>query len=171
MTHIEIIQGDITDETVDVIINAANRSLLGGGGVDGAIHRKAGPALLKECRSLKGCKTGEAKITKGYNLPARFVIHTPGPVWRGGTANEATLLANCYTHSLMIAKDNNLHSISFPSISTGVYRFPLDQAAKIAIDTIQNFIEQNQDALNRVRIVCFDVRTFKAYSEYYAQIS
>ena len=171
MTEIHIVQGDITDETVDVIVNAANTSLLGGGGVDGAIHRAAGPELLAECKELGGAETGEAKITKGYHLPARFVIHTPGPVWQGGSRNESDLLRRCYENSLQVAAEHSLRSIAFPSISTGVYRFPLEKAAAIALDTIRGFCHNHPDIFDLIRIVCFDQITFKAYSDYYATIS
>lgn len=155
---IEIIQGDITKQSVDAIVNAANCSLLGGGGVDGAIHRAAGPELLVECRTLGGCKTGEAKITKGYKLPAKYVIHTPGPVWHGGNRGEAELLASCYLNCLRLASENGCKTVDFPSISTGVYHFPLEKAAKIAIDTIAGFLFEHSD-IERVRMVCFDERT------------
>lgn len=155
---IEIIQGDITKQSVDAIVNAANCSLLGGGGVDGAIHRAAGPELLVECRTLGGCKTGEAKITKGYKLPAKHVIHTPGPVWHGGNRGEAELLASCYLNCLRLALENGCKTVDFPSISTGVYHFPLEKAAKIAIDTIAGFLFEHSD-IERVRMVCFDERT------------
>lgn len=155
---IEIIQGDITKQSVDAIVNAANCSLLGGGGVDGAIHRAAGPELLVECRTLGGCKTGEAKITKGYKLPAKHVIHTPGPVWHGGNRGEAELLASCYLNCLRLASENGCKTVDFPSISTGVYHFPLEKAAKIAIDTIAGFLSEYSD-IERVRMVCFDERT------------
>lgn len=156
--RIEIIQGDITKQSVDAIVNAANTSLLGGGGVDGAIHRVAGPELLAECRTLHGCRTGEAKITKGYRLPAKFVIHTPGPVWHGGGQNEDALLASCYRSCLTLAAEHGLRTVDFPSISTGVYRFPLDRAAGIAIGTIAAFLREHPE-IERVRMVCFDAKT------------
>ena len=157
-SRIEIIQGDITKQSVDAIVNAANTSLLGGGGVDGAIHRAAGPELLAECRTLHGCRTGEAKITKGYRLPAKFVIHTPGPVWHGGGQNEDALLASCYRSCLTLAAEHGLKTVDFPSISTGVYRFPLDRAAGIAIGTIAAFLREHPE-IERVRMVCFDAKT------------
>lgn len=158
MGKIEIIQGDITKQTVDAIVNAANCSLLGGGGVDGAIHRAAGPELLAECRTLGGCKTGEAKITKGYKLPARFVIHTPGPVWHGGNNGEADKLRSCYRNCLVLASDNGCKTVDFPSISTGVYHFPLEKASDIAIKTISEYLFEHPE-IERVRMVCFDERT------------
>ena len=158
MTRIEIIQGDITRQAVDAIVNAANTTLLGGGGVDGAIHRAAGPELLAECRTLHGCKTGEAKITRGYRLPAKYVIHTPGPVWHGGDRHEPELLASCYRSCLELAAANGLKTVDFPSISTGVYHFPLDRAATIAIGTIADFLGAHPE-IERVRMVCFDART------------
>ena len=161
--RIEIIQGDITKQAVDAIVNAANCSLLGGGGVDGAIHRAAGPELLAECRTLNGCKTGEAKITKGYKLPAKYVIHTPGPVWHGGSKGEAELLKSCYLNCLALASENGCKTVDFPSISTGVYHFPLEKASGIAIDAIAEYLSAHPE-LERVRMVCFDERT-KGYYE------
>lgn len=162
MAKIELIQDDITQLDVDAIVNAANKSLLGGGGVDGAIHRAAGDELLEECKTLNGCETGQAKITKGYNLPAKFVIHTVGPVWHGGNDNEPELLANCYKNSLKLAVDNNLKTIAFPNISTGVYRFPKDMAAEIAIKTANNFLEQNKK-IEKIYFVCFDQENYNIY--------
>ncbi|RLC50801.1 MAG: O-acetyl-ADP-ribose deacetylase [Candidatus Cloacimonadota bacterium] len=161
-SRIEIVKGDITKLKVDAIVNAANKTLLGGGGVDGAIHRVAGPKLLAECRTLNGCETGEAKITKGYKLPAKYVIHTVGPVWRGGKYNEDKLLANCYRNSLKLAVENNIKTIAFPAISTGIYRFPLEKATKIAIREVKDFLARN-DSLKKVIFVCFDERTFAQY--------
>ena len=158
MSRIEIIQGDITKQASDAIVNAANTTLLGGGGVDGAIHRAAGPELLAECRTLHGCRTGEAKITRGYRLPATFVIHTPGPVWHGGGRGEAELLASCYRSCLELAAEHGCRTVDFPSISTGVYHFPLDKAAGIAIGTIAAFLSAHPE-IERVRMVCFDART------------
>lgn len=143
MTELKIHKGDITKLKVDAIVNAANKSLLGGGGVDGAIHRAAGPQLLEECRTLGGAETGEAKITKGYNLPAKFVIHTVGPVWNDGNHNEDNLLKSCYENSLKLAVQNKVKTIAFPSISTGVYMFPIERASKIAVETVKNFVEKN----------------------------
>ncbi len=161
---IEINKGDITKLNVDAIVNAANTSLLGGGGVDGAIHRAAGPELLKECKTLNGCKTGEAKITKGYNLPAKSIIHTVGPVWKGGNHNEDELLANCYGNSLKLAIENKIISIAFPAISTGVYRFPLERAVKIAVNEVKNFLKGNK-SIEKVVFVCFDEETCESYEE------
>ena len=158
MSRIEIIRGDITQSCVDAIVNAANCSLLGGGGVDGAIHRAAGPELLAECRTLHGCETGKAKITKGYRLPAKYVIHTPGPVWHGGGHGEEELLASSYRSCLGLASENGCKTVDFPSISTGVYRFPLEKAAKIAIGAIAAYLNTHPE-IERVRMVCFDART------------
>ena len=157
-------RGDITTYAVDAIVNAANTSLLGGGGVDGAIHRAAGPELLRECRTLHGCRTGEAKITKGYRLPAAYVIHTPGPIWHGGAEGEAQLLQNSYHNSLMLAREHGCRTVAFPSISTGVYHFPLAQAAEIALRTITAFLKEYPD-MEQVTMVCFDTRTKAAYEE------
>ena len=162
MARIEIIQGDITKQAVDAIVNAANCSLLGGGGVDGAIHRAAGPELLAECRTLHGCDTGKAKITKGYRLPAKYVIHTPGPVWYGGEDGEEELLRSCYRSCLELASANGCETVDFPSISTGVYRFPLDKASEIAIGTIAAYLREHPE-IKRVRMVCFDARTKAFY--------
>ncbi|MEZ7891555.1 MAG: O-acetyl-ADP-ribose deacetylase [Candidatus Wallbacteria bacterium] len=162
--RIEVIKADITTLTVDAIVNAANESLLGGGGVDGAIHRAAGPELLSECRKLNGCKTGMAKITKGYKLPAKYVIHTPGPVWCGGNMNEDSLLAGCYRGCLELAVENGVKTIAFPSISTGVYRFPVARAARIAVNEISKFLGKNQ-SIEKVIIACFGQDTFKYYND------
>ena len=159
---LSIEQGDITTYAVDAIVNAANCSLLGGGGVDGAIHRAAGKQLLAECRTLHGCETGKAKITKGYQLPAKYVVHTPGPIWRGGNHNEAQLLANSYRNSLAVAWEHGCRTVAFPSISTGVYHFPLEQAADIAVQTIAQFLQMHPD-MERVTMVCFDRATYQAY--------
>ncbi len=162
--RIEIISGDITQSDADAIVNAANCSLLGGGGVDGAIHMAAGPELLAECRTLDGCRTGEAKITGGYRLKAKHVIHTPGPRWRDGTHGEPELLASCYRSCLRLAAENGCATVDFPSISTGVYHFPLDRAAEIAVRTIAETLEQ-YPSITRVRMVCFDSRTQRAYAD------
>ena len=169
MKRLSIVKGDIVKMKTDAIVNAANTSLLGGGGVDGAIHRAAGPELLAECETLNGCKTGEAKITKGYKLKAKYVIHTPGPIWRGGKWGEAELLANCYKNCLALAKENGVKTIAFPSISTGVYRFPVEQAAKIAVGEILNGLN-NDDAIEQVTIVCFDDKTKEFYLDALAEL-
>ena len=161
-SRIEIIRGDITRQAVDAIVNAANTSLLGGGGVDGAIHRAAGPELLAECRTLHGCRTGEAKITQGYRLPARYVIHTPGPVWHGGGSGEEALLASCYRSCLTLAAEHGCRTVDFPSISTGVYRFPLEKASRIALAAIAAFLAEHPE-VERVRMVCFDEKTKAFY--------
>ena len=165
-TEIRMVRGDITKiSDVESIVNAANNSLLGGGGVDGAIHRAAGPELLVECRKLNGCRTGEAKITKAYRLPCKYVIHTVGPVWNGGRRNEAQLLADCYRNSLQVAVSHDIRSIAFPSISTGVYSYPVDEAARIAVSTVNEFIEENPGKLDLVEWVLFDRRTYEAYEK------
>ena len=161
---IQLIQADITKLEVDTIVNAANSSLLGGGGVDGAIHRAAGPDLLHECRKLAGCRTGQAKITKGYNLPARHIIHTVGPVWKDGSHNEPRQLADCYRNSLRIAAQNQLKSIAFPAISCGIYRFPHNKACEIALREISEFLEQNA-TIGKVIICCFDQQMFDIYEQ------
>jgi O-acetyl-ADP-ribose deacetylase len=161
-SRLSIIQGDITTQSVDAVVNAANNSLLGGGGVDGAIHRAAGPDLLEECRTLGGCETGGAKITKGYHLPATYVIHTVGPVWQGGNHHEDKLLATCYKNSFTLAQKNHISTIAFPSISTGVYRFPIERASRIALREIIRELETNSN-LTRVMIVCFDRGTYETY--------
>ena len=160
MAAIDVIEADIATLEVDAIVNAANETLLGGGGVDGAIHRAAGPELLAECKSLGGCPTGEAKLTPGYNLPAKYVIHTVGPVWRGGSVNEKTLLANCYQHSLEIARDNDVNEIAFPAISTGAYRFPGELAAEIATRTVAIFLKQSEPP-KKVIFCCFGADSLK----------
>ena len=167
-SRIEIVQGDITTLQVDAIVNAANESLLGGGGVDGAIHRAAGPELLEECRKLNGCKTGEAKITKGYRLPAKWVIHTVGPVWHGGHHKEDELLASCYRNSLVLSEKHFIRTIAFPCISTGVYRFPSERAARIALREITNFLDGNQ-RVEKVLSVCFGKTDFQIYQQAVAE--
>jgi len=157
--RLEIVQADITRLTVDAIVNAANSSLLGGGGVDGAIHRAAGPGLLEECRKLGGCRTGEAKLTKGYNLPARFVIHTVGPIWGGGGRGEEELLASCYRSSLTLAQQHGLKTIAFPAISTGAYGFPIERAARIAVQEVRRFLRHDA-TLEKVILVCYDRQAY-----------
>lgn len=153
--RLKVVTGDITTFQVDAIVNAANESLLGGGGVDGAIHRAAGPGLLEECRGIGGCPTGEARITRGYDLPARHVIHTVGPIWRGGDAGEADLLAGCYRNSLDLAATHGIRTIAFPAISTGVYGYPADKAARIAARTTLDWLNRHPDAIEQVIFVCF----------------
>lgn len=160
--RIELMMGDITKVHVDAIVNAANNTLLGGGGVDGAIHRAAGPELLEECKTLNGCPTGEAKITKGYRLPAKWVIHTVGPVWQGGNAGEDELLASCYRSCFRYVQPYGIRSIAFPSISTGAYRFPVERASRIALREIDAYLRQD-DTLEKVLIVCFNDDVYEAY--------
>ncbi|MFB0515642.1 MAG: O-acetyl-ADP-ribose deacetylase [Candidatus Neomarinimicrobiota bacterium] len=162
--RVTLIQGDITREQVDAIVNAANERLLGGGGVDGAIHQAAGPELLEECRTIGGCPTGEARITRGYRLLARYVIHTVGPVWRGGGRGEPELLASCYRSSLQLAVDSDVRTIAFPSISTGAYGFPIERAAPIAIETVQDFLAE-EPSIDEVRFVCFSREDYQVYQQ------
>jgi O-acetyl-ADP-ribose deacetylase len=162
LTRVAIIKGDITMQTVDAIVNAANNSLLGGGGVDGAIHRVAGPHLLEETRMIGGCPTGEARITEGYNLPAKWVIHTVGPIWHGGGQDEDELLASCYRSVFAYVEPRKIRTIAFPSISTGAYGFPVDRASRIAVNETLRFLQGNE-TLAQVLFVCFDDRTKKAY--------
>ena len=170
--EIKLVKGDITkDHGVDAIVNAANTSLLGGGGVDGAIHRAAGPDLVNECFTLDGCDTGKAKATGAYNLPCKYVFHTPGPIWSGGGRGEAELLASCYRSCMELAVENDVRTIAFPSISTGVYGYPLDQAAEVAIKTVKEFCDENPDKIDVVKWVLFDDRTLAAYEKVFEKIS
>lgn len=168
-TKISLKIGDITKIAIDVIVNAANSSLMGGGGVDGAIHKAGGPTILAECKeiikSIGSCKTGEAVITNAGNLPCKKVIHTVGPIWRGGSQNEATLLSNCYSNSLALAAENNLSSIAFPNISTGIYHFPKKDAAQIAIHAVSNFLSEHPEPINEVVFVCFDEENLTHYHQ------
>lgn len=170
MGTIELVLGDITKQKVDAIVNAANTTLLGGGGVDGAIHRAAGPELLEECRRLGGCAAGEAKITKGYRLPAKFVIHTVGPVWRGGKGGEDEPLRNCYRNSLKLAERNGVKTIAFPSISTGAYRFPIELASRIAVDTVRGYLKRSR-GIERVAFVCYSQDDFTVYIKQLGTVS
>jgi O-acetyl-ADP-ribose deacetylase len=167
--RIKIVEGDITKQEMDAIVNAANTSLLGGGGVDGAIHRAAGPELIEETRKIGGCPTGEARVSKGYHLPAKWVIHTVGPVWGGGHKHEDNLLANCYRNSLKEAERLNVKTIAFPSISTGVYRFPLERATEIAMKETKKFLEKN-DTIETVVFVCFGQEVTRTYKEVFARV-
>lgn len=167
--RVQIAEGDITKQEVDAIVNAANTSLLGGGGVDGAIHKAAGPELLEETRKIGGCPTGEARVSKGYRLPAKWVIHTVGPIWAGGHKNEESLLASCYKNSLQAAQDLGVKSIAFPSISTGAYGFPLEKATEIALDETKKFLETSKN-LTKVVFVCFGQKAYNTYQEVYKRV-
>ncbi|HDI78226.1 MAG TPA: O-acetyl-ADP-ribose deacetylase [Desulfobacteraceae bacterium] len=167
--RIEIVEGDITRQQVDAIVNAANTSLRGGGGVDGAIHRAAGPELLEECIKIGGCPTGEARVTKGYRLPAKYVIHTVGPIWRGGASGEDQLLANCYRNSLKAAAELGVKSIAFPSISTGAYGFPMERATEIALKEVSEFLKKDE-GIEKVVFVCFGKEAFRIYKEKFKKL-
>ena len=167
--RMEIVEGDITKQKADAIVNAANPTLLGGGGVDGAIHRAAGPELLEECKKIGGCPTGEARVTKGYRLPAKWVIHTVGPVWRGGNANEDELLASCYRNSLKAAKEIGAKTVAFPSISTGAYGFPMERACEIALKEVAKFLE-NDDFIEKVIFVTFGKDAYNIYKETFKRL-
>jgi O-acetyl-ADP-ribose deacetylase (regulator of RNase III) len=173
MSRIQVVQGDITKLAVDAIVNAANSSLLGGGGVDGAIHRAGGPEILEECKKIRarqgGCKTGDAVITTAGRLPAKYVIHTVGPVWQGGHAGEAALLASCYKRSLELAVQHQVKTIAFPSISTGIYGYPIELACRIALRTVESFLEEDQ-GLERVTMVCFSLSDYQTYQAAYAEM-
>ena len=169
MSSIEIVRGDITTQVVDAIVNAANKTLLGGGGVDGAIHRAAGPGLLKECRAAGGCLTGQAKITRGYWLPAKYVIHTVGPVWGGGDAGEAELLASCYRSSLKLAREHDCDTVAFPAISCGVYGYPLREAARVSLTAVQKDLQQHGNP-GVVRWVMFDQDAYQAWVDVYESV-
>lgn len=168
MVKLQVVRGDITKLSVDAIVNAANTSLMGGGGVDGAIHRAGGPEILEGCRKIVarqgGCKTGQAVITTAGKLPAKFVIHTVGPVWRGGSNNEAQLLASCYTNSLKLAVENNCASVAFPCISTGIYGYPIEEAAKVAVRTVKDFLNA-ESSIDKVVLVCFDEQNYNALND------
>jgi O-acetyl-ADP-ribose deacetylase len=169
-SRLDVLVADITTLAVDAIVNAANTTLLGGGGVDGAIHRRAGPDLLQECRGLGGCATGSAKITRGYRLPARHVIHAVGPVWKGGKADEENLLASCYRTALVLAASNGLRSIAFPAISTGIYAFPADRAARIAVGTVVSEISANPRGLERAIFCCFSEDSARHHMDAFAEL-
>ncbi len=169
MKHVDLIRGDLTKQTVDAVVNAANRSLLGGGGVDGAIHRAAGPQLLAATRKLGGCATGDAKLTPGFELPARYIIHTVGPVWRGGHEGEPQLLASCYQSCFRLADENGVTTLAFPSISTGVYGYPIEQASRVALLETKHFLARDS-TIDRVVMVCFSAHDLRVYQETHAEV-